>query len=233
MYETTQNLTPASRTNRRTWLAFGTGLAAVLVLLILVAAACQARSDGNDPVAGAAGTATPSAADPSAEPADQADEPASAVGEGGENPGGGNPGGDPGGNPGGGEDPDEDDDSEDPDDGEEPVAPLSIDVAITAVAPNGHCSASGTITVEGGEYPLTVDFQWRQLTFAAPLLGEPVSPLQSHTFDEPGGISVQTKDLPEDGVNVALVAGGPKSASSGPVEYDGCSGQAGGGTIGG
>lgn len=239
MYETTQNLTPAGRTTRRTWLAVGTGLAAVLVLLILVTAACQAR--GDDPVAGAAGTPAPSATDPTADPADtdQAGEPASGVGEGGENPGGGSQGGNQGGNSGGGGNPgpddgsDDSDDSEDPGDNEEPAGPLSIDVAITAVAPNGHCSASGSITVDGGEYPLTVDFQWRRLVIGEGFDGVPVSPAQSHTFDEPGGISVQTNELPEDGTNVFLAVTSPKSAGSGLVTYDGCSGQAGGGTIGG
>lgn len=232
MYATYETSGRRSAT-RRTWLAAGGALAAILVLLILVAAACNARSNQNEPLAGAidsSPTPTATAPDPAGSgigggsDTEQTD-------TGGAPSGNDNPG--TGGNPGGGENPGQDDDTEDPDDAEEPVAPLSIDVAIKAVAPNGHCSASGTITVDGGEYPLTVDFQWRRLTFAAPLLGEPVSPVQSHTFNEPGGISVQTKDLPEDGLNVFLAVTSPKSAGSGVVTYDGCSGQAGGGSFGG
>lgn len=220
MYPTTYQTGGARRPTPRTWLAAGGALVALLVVLFLVLAACQnAGTDQTDPLGGAAsGTPAP---DTSAAPSVDG-----IGGNGGGNPDQNDPGN--GGDPGGGDPPP---DPEDPGEEEPEPEPLSIEPVITEVAPNGHCSASGTITVEGGEYPLTVDFQWRRLTFAAPLLGEPVSPLQSHTFDEPGGINVQTKDLPEDGTNVFLTVSSPKSASAGPAEYDGCSGQAGGGSF--
>src|SRR5690606_21577199 len=129
-------------------------------------------------------------------------------------PGGGNPGGNPGGgnsggnsgggnsggNSGGGDsgggdsggDSGGDDSGEDP--GPEPE-PLSIGAALDTVLPGGQCFASGTISVSGGAYPVTVHYQWRrtalvdgQLTYLA------VSPVRNITFDAPGSQSIQVNN---------------------------------------
>jgi hypothetical protein len=235
MYETNEYPTQGtiyggSPDRRRKWLAAGGIVAAALILLLVIVAANHVRS--NQASAAQAldtPTATPSA-EPTGDPVDgeEPDQPGPGPGGGGggTNPGGTNPGGtNPGGGDQGGEEPEE---PEQP----EPAAPLSIEATISAVAPGGHCSASGTISVDGGEYPLTVKFQWRALAFGEGWDGVPVSPVQSYTFDEPGGISVQTNELPEDGTNVFLVVSSPKETGSGLVAYDGCDGQAGGGVIG-
>jgi hypothetical protein len=238
MYETneypTQGTTYASRsTRRRKWLAASGTLAAALILLLVIVAANHVRSNqASAALEPGTPTATPSA-EPTGEPAEDDEEPeqaGSGTSNGGTNPGVGNQGGSGGGGQGssgggGGDD-------GDTDDGEELVAPLSIQATVNAVAPGGHCSASGTITVSGGEYPLWVKYQWRRLVIGGGWDGVAASAAQSHTFDEPGGISVQTNQLPEDGTNVFLLVIVPKQTGSGVVEYDGCSGQPGGGTIG-
>jgi hypothetical protein len=211
----------------RTWLAAGGGLAALLVLLILVMAACNARSDQAGGLTGGTATAPAAGAGGSGD-----GESASGVGPGGAPGGGGEQGGgepagggDGGGEPGGGEDPDDAEDTEDTDaeDVPEPVQPLSIEVTVDTVTPGGQCFAAGTIAVSGGAYPLTVHYQWRRLVFGGGLDGDPVSAVQNVTLDGPGEVAVQTNQLPEDGTNVMLVVTGPKSAGSGITPYDGCS----------
>jgi hypothetical protein len=195
----------------------------VLVMVALIASACNARADRADIAAGTATTSTPDVAGTAGPDATEA--PGAGVGE----QVGGNTGGGPG-NPGGGDDGGQDqgdqgdqgeDDGED--DGEsEPVAPLTIEVTVHTVTPGGQCSAFGTIAVSGGEYPMTVHFQWRRLVLGGGFAGVPVSPVQNVTISGPGEIEVQTLDLPEDGTNVMLIVTGPIDAGSGLVAYDGC-----------
>lgn len=245
MYETneypTQGATYRSGADRRRkWLAASGTIAAALVLLLVILVANQVRSNQ----AGAAlGLGTPSptpSAEPSGDPTETEAPAQAGPGPGGEggsgtgtNAGGSDQNSTSGGD--GGQPDSEEPDSEEPDseqpEPEKPVAPLAIDATITDVTPNGHCSATGTITVDGGEYPVTVTFQWRALAVGEGWDGVPVSPVQKHTFDQPGGISIQTNQLPEDGTNVFLIVTAPKEAGSGLANYDGCSGQGGGGII--
>lgn len=119
-----------------------------------------------------------------------------------------------------------DEDAEESEDGEgaeEPVAPLKIDATINTVTPGGQCSAHGTIAVSGGQYPVTVHYQWRRLVIGGGWEGVPVSLVHNVSFTEPGHRDVQTDGLPEEGTNVFLVVTGPVEAGSGLVAYDGCS----------
>jgi hypothetical protein len=209
------------RRDRRKLLAVIYALAAVFLALGLIVAAVNARSEEPSVPARSDGTASPGPS-PTASPeaaglgsVDQAADAGDGDGGGG---GGEGPAGpaDQGGGPGGGTD------SEEPDEPEQPAEPLSIDATIDTVAPGGQCFASGTITVSGGEYPLTVHYQWRALVIAGGLDGDPVSPVHNVNVTQPGEIGVQTNDLPEDGTNVFLVVSGPVDAGSGLVGYDGC-----------
>jgi hypothetical protein len=234
MYDTneyaTQPVTYGRRSNRRTWLAAGGSLAAVLVLVVLIVAACQSRMDRADALAAGAGGATTTAspgstASPDPDATEGAGESGGGLGGAGEagNTGNGGGGGNNGGGDQGGDGGEPAEEEEDPEDAAEPASPLSIDVTVNTVTPGGQCFASGTIAVTGGEYPLTVHYQWRRLVVGGGFVGEPVSAVQNHTFSEPGEINVQTANLPENGTNVFLAVTGPISAGSGLVAYDGCS----------
>jgi tetrahydromethanopterin S-methyltransferase subunit F len=208
--------------SRRKWLAVGMVLAAVVMVLVLVILAFQAGEDELDVPVGAASspTATPSAtasAEPTAEPTDGSAGTGGAANTG--SGGGGGGSGDSGGT-GDTEDTGDGGDTEEP---EPPAEPLNIEATIDTVTPGGQCFASGTIAVSGGEYPLTVHYQWRALVIAGGLDGEPVSAVHNVTFTEPGEAGIQTSALPEDGTNVFLVVTGPEPAGSGLVTYDGCS----------
>jgi hypothetical protein len=217
MYPSTHDLSNRSRNTWQTWLAIGGALAAVLALLILVASACNARSD-RDPLAGATTTTPTNSAEPTEapDPAGQG-EPAGGVGTGGgdQGDGGGDQGdgdgdqGDGGGDEGEAEEP-------------EPPAPLTIEASVDIITPGGQCFASGTIEVSGGEYPVTVHYQWRRLVLGGGFEGEPVSAVHNVGFSEPGAVQVQTNNLPEDGTNVFLSITGPKQTGSGLIAYDGC-----------
>jgi hypothetical protein len=208
----TQSVVYGGRSNRRTWLAAGASLAAVLVLLILIMAACQARANRADQPASGIGFGGTS---PSAAATADPDVPGESAG-GQSGGGGGGGGGDQGPGPG------PEGSEEETEDAEEPAPPLDIEVTMDTVAPGGQCFAAGTIAVSGGDYPVTVHYQWRRLVVAGGWDGEPVSAVQNHTFDGPGAIQVQTNNLPENGTNVFLVVTGPKSAGSGLYEYGGC-----------
>jgi hypothetical protein len=211
----TQSVVYGGRSNRRTWLAAGASLAAVLVLLILIMAACQARADRADQPASGIGFG---GASPSASATADPDAPGESTG--GQSGGSGGDGGGGGGDQGPGPGPEGSE--EETEDAEEPAPPLDIEATIDTVAPGGQCFAAGTIAVSGGDYPVTVHYQWRRLVVAGGWDGEPVSAVQNHTFDEPGAIQVQTNNLPENGTNVFLVVTGPKSTGSGLYEYGGC-----------
>jgi hypothetical protein len=220
MYGTYEHTTRSHRrgSTRRTWLALAGGLAAVLVMVALVVSACNARADRAGAAAGAA-PATPTADVAGTAGPDSTEEPGNGVGEqAGGNQGGGGPGQDDG--------QDDGQDGQDGQDGgedqDEPAPPLVIEVTVDTVTPGGQCSAFGTIAVSGGEYPLTVHYQWRRLVLGGGLGGVPVSPVLNVALDAPGEIEVQTLDLPEDGTNVMLNVTGPVAAYSGLVPYDGC-----------
>jgi hypothetical protein len=230
MYETNEYPTQgtvygSNPDRRRKWLAVSGIVAAALILLLVIMAANHVRSNqASAAQALSTPTATPST-EPTGEPAEgegeETEQPGPGPGGegGGTNPGGGNPGGGDQGNSGGG-----DQDGEEPEEPEqpEPAEPLSIEATIDTVTPGGQCFASGTITVSGGEYPMTVHYQWRRLALGQGLDGLPVSAVHNFTLDGPGSVGVQTSDLPEDGTNVFLIVTGPKDAGSGLVEYDGC-----------
>jgi hypothetical protein len=205
------------RTRRRTWVAAGASLAAVVALLILIMAACQARDDRADELTNGIGVGGGSSTPTTTATADPEDPAQPAGGQGGQSGGGDSPA------------QQEEEETEDP---EEPAPPLDIEVTIDTVAPGGQCFAAGTIAVSGGNYPVTVHYQWRRLVVAGGWDGEPVSAVQNHTFDEPGAINVQTNNLPESGTNVFLVVSSPKTAGSGLTGYDGCGDGAGGITSG-
>jgi hypothetical protein len=222
MYPSTHDLSNRSRNTWQTWLAIGGALAAVLALLILVASACNARSD-RDPLAGATTTTPTNSAEPTEapDPADQG-EPAGGVGTGGGDQGdGGGDQGDGGGDQGDGGG-DQGDGGGDEGEAEEPPAPLTIEASVDIITPGGQCFASGTIEVSGGEYPVTVHYQWRRLVLGGGFEGEPVSAVHNVGFSEPGAVQVQTNNLPEDGTNVFLSITGPKQTGSGLIAYDGC-----------
>jgi hypothetical protein len=207
MYPSNHELSSRSRNTWQTWLAVGGALAAVLALLLLVASACNARSDRVDPAAGAIATATPEQPTPTPDGTDQG-QPDGAVGG-----GGGQPQPEP--------EPEPESEPE-PEPEPEPAAPLTIEASVDIITPGGQCFASGTIEVSGGEYPVTVHYQWRRLVLGGGFVGEPVSAVHNITFDEPGAVQVQTNDLPEDGTNVFLSITGPKQTGSGLTAYDGC-----------
>ncbi|HEY8472884.1 MAG TPA: hypothetical protein VIL37_09650 [Natronosporangium sp.] len=228
-------------TSRRRWLAAAGTLTAVLTVLLVVIAVQVARSD--QPAIPTLGAASPS---PSVEPTPtgqpnratgSAEDPGGDTatvggGAGGSGSGGGPAGSGPSGSgSGGGGDQSGGNGGEQPEEPEEPAGPRSVEAKITSITPNGHCSASGTITVQGGQYPVTVKYQWRALAFGEGWDGVAVTPVLSHTFHEPGGISIQTNQLPEDGTNVFLTVTEPVSAGSGLATYNGCSGNPGGGVV--
>ena len=198
------------RRSRRRLLALIYALATVFVAMGLIVAAINARSGEQPAPARSVGTASPPSTTASPEAAglgsvDQAADQGDGGGGGEEGPAGPV-------DQGGGE----------TDSGEPPAEPLNIEATIDTVAPGGQCFASGTIAVSGGEYPLTVHYQWRALVLAGGWDGDPVSPVHNVEVSEPGEIEVQTSDLPEDGTNVFLVVSGPVDAGSGLVGYDGC-----------
>ncbi len=202
--------------NRRTWLIAGAVLAAIVVVLSLATYnALSNRTAPADPIDATATTDEAATDGPTSSSGTDDDGgavvPATGAG-GGESETGDDAAQEPAGQ--------EEEPAEEPDD--EPAPPLSVDVTVDTITPGGQCFAAGTITVDGGTYPMTVHYQWRRLVLGGGLDGEPVSAVANHEFSEPGEIHVQTNDLPEDGTNVYLVVTGPKQAGSGLVEYDGC-----------
>jgi hypothetical protein len=107
--------------------------------------------------------------------------------------------------------------------------PVEVSASVDSVAPGGQCVASGTIAVSGGEYPMNVHYQWvRVALINGNLAVDPVSPVHSVDFSEPGSRNVVLNYLPEDGPNVRIVVSAPTEVSSPWVGYDGCGGQPGG-----
>jgi hypothetical protein len=206
----------------------------VLVLLVLIAFACRARSDDGTP-AGAVGTPTASAQPPGAAAADDAggtgQDTQSGMGGGGpsgDDPGGTGPG-DGGENP--GEGPGQDEPDENPDEDPDEPEPLGIEVSVSGPPPApGGCTASGTISVSGGgddDYQLTLTFRWLRLT-ANPIGPLPVpsqfGPDTDVVFAGPGEVTVTSPEFPEgdEPTDLLLSVTSPEQVSSEWVQYPKC-----------
>lgn len=179
------------RRDSRPWLVIGAVLTALTVVLLAGAVAC--RGSSGDPVAAPAGTSPPAGATTPSPAEGEDDEADGDSGDqadpaGGGQPAGGQPGGQPGGGPGA-----------EPEDPPAPESPAPREVTVTVADPpvTPGCTATGRITVTGGEYPVELTYRWYlwRVVNGIPLL-LPLSDPQVTTLDEPGQVELTSPDFP-------------------------------------